>query len=280
MEAHEELTVGQRRLGRISCWGALILGLVYTVFQVLHKLYNATTAEATFRDPYLPAASLLLVPIAALMISAWRPCMPTRAESARSSACSRSLSWRWAWERRPSSTSGSSSWSRILPTAGAPWLSLFLPIKIPCLYGELDLVNWSWFFSLSMISAAPIFREGRLERTLSGLMYATGILPILGWALMIFVPSAYWPGWILQALGWGVLILVVWFLMARVFDGLPAYRLRRTSVASSAPLLARKLTRPFRTSASHPSASTVNPRGNWSSGTKISVGAAIFGFGR
>lgn len=219
MEAHEELTVGQRRLGRISCWGALILGLVYTVFQVLHKLYNATTAEATFRDPYLPAASLLLVPIAALMISSMAA---VHAYASRERKVFGMLSLAFMALGMGATTLLNVGLFVVVThpaeTAGAPWLSLFLPIKIPCLYGELDLVNWSWFFSLSMISAAPIFREGRLERTLSGLMYATGILPILGWALMIFVPSAYWPGWILQALGWGVLILVVWFLMARVFD--------------------------------------------------------------
>jgi len=215
----EGFTERHRLLGRISCWGALIIGLAYTVFQVLHKLYDPTTVQASFADPYLPIASILLVPIAALMIASM---VAVHAYASRVDRPFSLLSLAFMTLGMGSTTLLNFGLYIVVThqaeMAGAPWLSLFIPIKRPGLYGELDLLNWSWFFGLSMIAAAPVFREGALERAIRALMYATGILPIVGWIIMVFVPSAYWPGWILQALGWGVLILVVWFLMARLFD--------------------------------------------------------------
>jgi hypothetical protein len=102
--------------------------------------------------------------------------------------------------------------------ANAPWLSLFIPDKKPSLLGLLDHVAWGWFFGLSMIAGAPVFREGRLEKTLRIFMFATGILCVVGWTIMISLPSARIPALIVQALGWGVLVIVVWFLLARAFD--------------------------------------------------------------
>ncbi len=42
------------------------------------------------------------------------------------------------------------------------------------------------------------------------------------WTLMIFLPSVFLPAMILQALGWGMLVLVLWFLLARLFDRAPS----------------------------------------------------------
>src|SRR5512137_1532574 len=66
---HEGFTAEHRMIGRITCWGALIIGLVYTVFAALSIVNNPPTAQAAFGDPFRPIASILLVPTAALMIA-------------------------------------------------------------------------------------------------------------------------------------------------------------------------------------------------------------------
>jgi hypothetical protein len=216
---HEGFTVEQRMLGRISCWGALIVGLAYTVFAILTRVNNPTTAAASFSDPFLPIASILLVPVAALMIASMAAVHAYAPPRLRVYSL---LALLFMGLGMGITTIINFAVFFIVThpseMANAPWLSLILPFKRPGMFGELDLLAWSWFFGLSMIVAAPVFREGRLERILRILMLATGILPIVGWVMMIFFPSADLPAWILQALGWGVLILIVWFLLARVFD--------------------------------------------------------------
>lgn len=216
--AHEGFAANYR-IGRFSCWGALVLGCVYTVFSILTRVDNPTTAQSSFSDPFLPIASILLVPVAALMIASMAA---VHFYAPPESKVFSLLSLVFMSVAMGITTMINSAVFLIVThpreMANAPWLSLFIPYKRPGLFGELDLVAWSWFFSLSMIAAAPVFRKGRLEKALRIFMVATGALPIVGWILMIFFPSAELTGWILQAIGWGVLILIVWFLLARLFD--------------------------------------------------------------
>jgi hypothetical protein len=208
-----------RMLGRVSCWGALIMGLVYTVFAILTRMNNPASVPASFNDPFLPLASILLVPIAAFMISSMAAVHAYAPPGLRVYS---QLSLVFMSLAMGITTIINFAVFFILThpieMTAAPWLSLFIPYKRPGLFSELDLVAWSWFFGLSMIAAAPVFKEDRLEKILRILMFATGILSVVGWTMMILVPSAELLAWVLQAFGWGVLILVVWFLLARVFD--------------------------------------------------------------
>ncbi len=63
--------------------------------------------------------------------------------------------------------------------ADAPWLSLFLPYKWPEVAYAMDIFAWDWFFALSMLFAAPIFRNGRLEKMASVFMIVSGCLRLL-----------------------------------------------------------------------------------------------------
>jgi hypothetical protein len=218
---HEGLSVQHRTLGRISCWGALIVGSVYTVFAVLTILFNInhTSAQASFSDPFRPIASMLLVLVAALMIAGMAAVHAYAAPELKGYSL---LSLIFMSLAMGATTVINFTFFLILThpieMPNAPWITLFFPDKKPGVFGSIDLLVWGWFFGLSMIAAAPVFREGRLEKTLRILMFATGILPIAGWIIMVFLPSAIIPALIMQALGWGVLILFVYFLLARVFD--------------------------------------------------------------
>ena len=218
---HEGFTTQTRTLGRISCWGTLIVGLAYSVFAILSNVYNPPTVHAAidpFSDPFGPIASMLLIPTAAFMIASMAA-VHAYAPADLKAYSSLSLVFM-------SLAMGITSLINLaffvilthpVAFANAPWLSLVLPPKDPGVIAELDYMAWGWFFGLSMVVAAPVFREGRLEKTLRILMLATGILPIVGWIIMIFLPAARLPALLMQALGWGVLIFIVWFLLARLF---------------------------------------------------------------
>ena len=77
--------------------------------------------------------------------------------------------------------------SRQMASAGFPWVSLFLSFEWPSVTYALDILAWDVFFALAMLSAAPVFTAGRLEKTVRVLMVVSGILSLAG---LIGVPLA------------------------------------------------------------------------------------------
>ncbi len=216
---HEGFTAEHRKLGRLTCWTGLIVGSVYTVYSILYIANIPTTVQAASSDPFRPIASLLLIPVAALMLASMAAVHAYAPPELRAYSL---LSFAFMSLAMGVMTIVNFVIYFILThpveTANAPWISIFFPDKKPGVSGSIDFLAWGWFFGLSMIAAAPVFREGRLEKALRLFMFATGVLPVVGWIIMVLLPSAFIPALIIQALGWGILILVVWFLLATVFD--------------------------------------------------------------
>ncbi|MFC1975855.1 hypothetical protein ACFLXQ_05615 [Chloroflexota bacterium] len=98
--------------------------------------------------------------------------------------------------------------------AGAPWLPLFLPYKWPAVAYVMEIFAWNWFYALSMLCAAPVFRGGRLERMVRIVMLVSGGLSLLG---LIVFPFAVLPAIVISILGWGVAGSIVFLLLAIVF---------------------------------------------------------------
>lgn len=44
----------------------------------------------------------------------------------------------------------------------------------------LDILAWDWFYALAMLSVAPLFSRGALEKTLCILFLTTGALSLAG----------------------------------------------------------------------------------------------------
>lgn len=98
--------------------------------------------------------------------------------------------------------------------SGASWLPLFLPYKWPAVAYALDIFAWDWFYALSMLCAALVFRGGLLERMVSIAMLFSGGLSLLG---LIVLPFAVLPAIIISIVGWGVGGTIVFLLLAIVF---------------------------------------------------------------
>ena len=58
--------------------------------------------------------------------------------------------------------------------------SWFFSFKWPSVIYALDILAWDWFFALSMLFAAQIFKGDRLERSLRTVMRVSGIISLLG----------------------------------------------------------------------------------------------------
>ena len=105
--------------------------------------------------------------------------------------------------------------SRQIEAAQLPWISLFLPYKWPSSVAyALDILAWDWFFALSMLFAAPVFKGGKLEKMVRILMIVSGVLCLVG---LLGVPFADMLVLSVGILGYGVVAPVVFLLLAVVF---------------------------------------------------------------
>jgi hypothetical protein len=104
--------------------------------------------------------------------------------------------------------------SRQIEATGLPWVPLFLSFTWPSVAYTLDILAWDWFFALSMLLAAPVFKVGRLEKTLRILMVVTGVLSLAG---LIGVPLADMQVRLIGVVGYVGVSLVVFPLLGIVF---------------------------------------------------------------
>ena len=64
--------------------------------------------------------------------------------------------------------------------AGLPWTRPVLSFEWPSLAYALDILAWDVFFPIAALFAAAVFREGRLQRWIRGLLIASGVLSLAG----------------------------------------------------------------------------------------------------
>ena len=64
--------------------------------------------------------------------------------------------------------------------AGQPWVPLVLSFEWPSVAYALDILGWDFFFALSMLFAAPVFRGSRLAAWIRVLMIVSGMLALAG----------------------------------------------------------------------------------------------------
>ncbi|WP_319643520.1 hypothetical protein [Methanovulcanius yangii] len=103
----------------------------------------------------------------------------------------------------------------LIESAGFPWVSLFFSFTWPSVVYTLDILAWDIFFALAMLCAAPVFRVGRLERTVRALMIVSGVLSLAG---LVGVPLADMGVRNIGIIGYAVVSIFVFFLIAMVFS--------------------------------------------------------------
>jgi hypothetical protein len=92
--------------------------------------------------------------------------------------------------------------------------SFFFSFKWPSVAYTLDILAWNWFFALSMLFAAPVFRVGRLEETVRFLMLVSSVLSLAG---LIGVPLANMQVRNIGIIGYAVVAPIIFLLLGIVF---------------------------------------------------------------
>ncbi len=69
---------------------------------------------------------------------------------------------------------------QIQSLTGLPWVPLFFSFKWPSVVYALDILAWDFFFSLSVLFAAPVFKGDRKKTVVRIFMIACGVLSFAG----------------------------------------------------------------------------------------------------
>lgn len=200
-------------IGRFAAWAVFVLGIAYGVTLVL-GLLSLKSSQDPIADPFFSMMELLIVLMAPLMVISMVAVHAYAAPDVKVYSLT-ALAFMILLAGITSSIHFVIlTVNRQIEATGLPWVSLFVSFKWPSVAYALDILAWDWFFALSMLFAAPVFREGKLERTLRVLMIFSGVLSLAG---LIGVPLENMQIRMIGVLGYVVVSPIVFLLLGMVF---------------------------------------------------------------
>lgn len=184
--SHEGFTRQHRMLGRTAAFAVFFLLIAYAVTLVL-GLLSLKSPQDPIGDPYFSILELIIIMMAPLivivMIAVHAYASPeTKAYSLTALAFMVIMAGITCSVHFVILTV-----SRQIEAAGLLGTSLLFSFRWPSVAYTMDILAWDFFFALSMLFVAPVFRTGRLEKTVRILMIVSGILSLAG---LIGVPLA------------------------------------------------------------------------------------------
>ena len=211
--SHEGFTAQHRVIGQIAAWTGFIVVQGYSIASGLGFLSLKSPLDSV-GSPFLPIMALLIILMAPLLVVTMVAVHAYAAPEHKVYSVTA-----LAFMILLAGITSSVNFAVLIVSsqadfAGAPWLPLFLPYKWPAVAYAMDVFAWDWFYALSMLCAAPIFRGGRLEQMVRIVMLISGGLSLLG---LIVLPFAVLPAIVISIVGWGVAGPIVFLLLAIVF---------------------------------------------------------------
>ena len=214
--ANSGFTPQHQTIGQIAAWAVFALGLLYAVTTVL-GLLSLESAHDPIGDPFFTLMELLTVAIAPLMVVT----LVAVHSYARPEVKLYSLMALILMALMAGITSSVHftivSVSRQIAAAGLPSATLLFSFRWPSVAYALDILAWDWFFALSMLCVAPVFKVGRLEKTVRSLMVLSGLLSLAG---LVGVPLGNMQVRMVGLVGYGLVAPVAFLLLGRVLGSL------------------------------------------------------------
>ncbi len=211
--SHEGFTSQHRAIGRAAAWAVFFLLVVYAVTTGLGFL-SLKSPQDPIGDPFFSIMELLIVLIAPLMVVSMVAVHAYAPVEVKGYSLTALVFMILLAGITSSVHFVMLTVSRQIEATGLTWVPLFLSFKWPSVIYTLDILAWDWFFALSMLFAAPVFKGGRLELTVRMLMIASGVLSLAG---LIGVPLADMQVRNIGIIGYAVVALVVFLLLGIVF---------------------------------------------------------------
>jgi hypothetical protein len=188
-----------RVMGMMGAWTAFVVNEAYAITSGLGNL-SVKAPSDPISDPYLSIMSLLIVLMAPFLVITM-VAVHSYAIVEHKPYSLAALAFMILLAGITSSVNFALFAVARQPTPTPPlWVSSFISSGWPPLPQAMDFFAWDWFFGLSILFAAPVFRGSRLENAVRALMLLTGVLCILGLASLPFSPPQ---ATLIGILGWG-----------------------------------------------------------------------------
>jgi hypothetical protein len=210
---HADFTAQHRTIGRGAAWAIFGLGVAYAVITALGFL-SLRSPQDPIGDPYVSLMELIIVLLAPLYvvgmvaIHAYTP-LEMKVYSLTALIFMILLAGLTSAVHFVVLTVGMP-----LQAAGLPWAPWLFAWKWPSVAYALDILAWDWFFALAMLLAAPVFKAGRLEKTVRILMIVSGLLSLVG---LLGVPLADMQVRNIGIIGYAIVAPVVFLLIGILF---------------------------------------------------------------
>jgi len=209
---HDHFSSKCQKIGQFSCRAVFILGITYAV-TTLFGLYSLKSSEEPIGDPYFTIMEILTILIAPLMaismVSVHYYASPVDKMYSLGSVIFMFLM-----------TGITTSVHFIVLTAShqgqgsqIPNFSFFLSFKWFSVVYALDILAWDWFFALSFLLAAPVFKKDKAERLVRTFMIISSSLSLVG---LIGVPLANMQIRNIGIIGYAVVAPVVFLLIGNI----------------------------------------------------------------
>ncbi|MBA3921237.1 MAG: hypothetical protein H0X31_05815 [Nostocaceae cyanobacterium] len=211
--SHLGFTLQHRTVGRAAAWAVFCLGMVYAVTTVL-GFRSLKSPQDPIGDPFFSIMELLIIFMAPLTIVSMVAVHAYAPPDTKVYSLTALIFTILMGGITSSVHFVILTVSHQIEVTGLTWVPLFLSFKWPSVAYTLDILAWDWFFALSMLCAAPVFRGGRLEKTVQMLMIVSGVLSLAG---LIGVPLANMQVRNIGIIGYGVVAPVVFLLLGIVF---------------------------------------------------------------
>lgn len=201
------------RIARFSCWVTFVLGIIYFIITILGFL-SLNSPEEPIGDPYFTMMELsimLVAPSNAISLIAIHYCTSPKDKiysfisvffmflMVVISSCLHFVIL----------TLGKQS--EILKISD---IDLVLSFKWPSVVYALDILAWDWFYGISILFLAPIFRKNGLEKVIKVLITICGILCLAG---LLGVPSGNMQVRNIGIIGYGFIAPIIFLLIAQNF---------------------------------------------------------------
>lgn len=208
---YENFTPRHNKIGQVTCWMVFASGIFYAVITTI-GLLSLQSPHDTIGNPYFTVMEILSILISLLMaFSLIAVHYNTELTDRFYSLAALILMC---------ITAGITSCVHftilsVSNTTDVDQLQnfqFFFSFKWPSVVYALDILAWDWFFGLSMLFMAPVFKKNKFEKNLKKLLIVTGVLSIIG---LIGVPLQNMQIRNIGIIGYAVLAPVAFLLIGK-----------------------------------------------------------------
>ena len=176
---HEGFTQQHRTLGRFAAWTVFFLMVAYAVVTVM-GLLSLKSPEDPIVDPFFTLMELLIVLIVPFMLIVMIAVHAYAAPEAKAYSFTALVFMIVLTGITSTVHFVVLTVSRQIQAAGLAAAPLFFSFTWPSVAYTTDILAWDWFFALSMLFAALVFKQNGLEGAVRILMIVSGVLSLVG----------------------------------------------------------------------------------------------------